>query len=879
MAEETEIRAMISALFDEVWYIHAYPDVAAAGVDPVAHYLSYGADEGRDPHPLFDTSWYLSHSPEVIQTGLNPLAHYILVGAASGKDPHPLFATSWYLRHNPQISETRLNPLLHYISGTAPWHASPHPLFDSAWYLSNNPDVAAAGINPLVHYIADGAREGRSPSPLFDPIWYMRQCPDGWPVGMTALEHYLTTGGARGLDPHPLFDTTWYVRQLTQDRPANITPLEHYLRFGCRDASSPHPLFDSHWYLEKYPEVSASKANPLAHYLSEGSDYGAEPHPLFRGNWYLSKYAQNIAPGVNPLMHYVLSGAKNHLDPSPEFSGRFYTNRYRDVDWESTNPLVHYITLGRAQGRSPAPLSVLYRQVRRVDDATLSSTSFEAQRHISVMSIKPKFLILMSEEDRDANSAAAESLTAQIYKNFAVLSAPDVQSVVESCSDDPDLYLIWLEAGDVLKPAALYHFASAINRAPGLGLIYGDEEIRAAPGAIIPFYKPAWSPDYLEGFNYIGRAVCYKITLAAECLRSAENPFDLLLRVSEKGTHIGHVREMIATCPDRRYGTEAEVRADLACLNRRCARLGRDAEFVAPARPARLYRSHFPKALTTKISIILYGIGDNLAAAADLRYGVSPRIMARPSVEFGFPESITVEVISLAGSLQDRAAFDLGACSSDPSSRDPDTGRLATALNRAVETATGHYILFLRKAPEPPGAICLANMVQHIVKPHVGAVGAKLLAADGRTAQFGLLLFDGMSHRVHHGSMQAGEDYFFSHSASRNFQAIELDSLMTERNLFQSVGGFDAAVGQDQIAVDYCLKIQVLKKMVVCDPDTRIESATAVDEYGSELSAGVFNLDDVFVERWSSKLTSDPFYNLAHLSIGPAAYDGRSQAD
>ena len=47
-----------SGLFDEGWYRRTYPDVEASGLDPIEHYLSIGAVEGRNPGPLFHTSYY-----------------------------------------------------------------------------------------------------------------------------------------------------------------------------------------------------------------------------------------------------------------------------------------------------------------------------------------------------------------------------------------------------------------------------------------------------------------------------------------------------------------------------------------------------------------------------------------------------------------------------------------------------------------------------------------------------------------------------------------------------------------------------------------------------------------------------------------------------
>jgi hypothetical protein len=54
-----------------------YPDVAKAGLDPVRHYLSHGADEGRDPSPFFSTRTYVAGHPELARSRENPLIHFL----------------------------------------------------------------------------------------------------------------------------------------------------------------------------------------------------------------------------------------------------------------------------------------------------------------------------------------------------------------------------------------------------------------------------------------------------------------------------------------------------------------------------------------------------------------------------------------------------------------------------------------------------------------------------------------------------------------------------------------------------------------------------------------------------------------------------------
>lgn len=88
-------------LFDPDWYLRTYPDVAAAGVDPLRHYLQFGAAEGRDPSPLFCTRWYLDTYPDVAQAGINPLQHYLSHGAAEGRLPVPNKSESDFGRRGP----------------------------------------------------------------------------------------------------------------------------------------------------------------------------------------------------------------------------------------------------------------------------------------------------------------------------------------------------------------------------------------------------------------------------------------------------------------------------------------------------------------------------------------------------------------------------------------------------------------------------------------------------------------------------------------------------------------------------------------------------------------------------------------------------------
>lgn len=78
-----------SGWFDADWYLARYPDVLAAGVDPLVHFDAFGWKEARDPGPRFDTAWYLRANPDVAAAGVNPLSHFLEHGLAEGRPARP----------------------------------------------------------------------------------------------------------------------------------------------------------------------------------------------------------------------------------------------------------------------------------------------------------------------------------------------------------------------------------------------------------------------------------------------------------------------------------------------------------------------------------------------------------------------------------------------------------------------------------------------------------------------------------------------------------------------------------------------------------------------------------------------------------------------
>lgn len=199
------VRKITSAgFFDAHWYLGQNPDVVQANINPLQHYVRYGAAEGRRPCPNFDPQWYLQQNPDVARAGVEPLSHYLTHGWREGRDPTPLFRSAWYLQKNPDVAAAGIEPLTHYMSSGWREGRDPSLFFQSAWYLAQNIDVNHAGVEPLTHYLSSGWREGRSPNRLFKPTWYLEQNPDVAQANTEPLGHYLSGGCREGRIPSPV---------------------------------------------------------------------------------------------------------------------------------------------------------------------------------------------------------------------------------------------------------------------------------------------------------------------------------------------------------------------------------------------------------------------------------------------------------------------------------------------------------------------------------------------------------------------------------------------------------------------------------------------------------------------------------------------------
>ncbi len=355
--------------FDAAYYLAHNPDVAAAGVNPLQHYLQYGWHEGRDPSAYFSTSWYLRQNPDVAAAQLNPLYHFENYGWREGRDPGPNFSLSKYLDANPDVKAAGVDALQQFlVAGRTQGRVAipvtpPDALVDRAWYLAQHPEVAASGEDAEAHYNRVGWTLGYNPDQWFDTTYYLKANPDVVAARLNPLYHFETYGSHEGRQPSLAFDDAKYLANNPDVAAAKLNPLAHFMTYGrtegrmafindAQAAGAPDPLVDRALYYAQFATIVPASADATASYDQTGWRRGLNPDALFDTTYYLSHNADVRAAGVDPLRHYETYGWHEGRDPSAAFSTAKYLAAYADVRSSGIDPLVSFITTGQAQGRT-----------------------------------------------------------------------------------------------------------------------------------------------------------------------------------------------------------------------------------------------------------------------------------------------------------------------------------------------------------------------------------------------------------------------------------------------------------------------------------------------------------------------------------------------
>ncbi len=420
--------------------------------------------------------------------------------------------------------------------------------------------------------------------------------------------------------------------------------------------------------------------------------------------------------------------------------------------------------------------------------------------------------------------------------------------------------MIWLDAHDNLHSSALYCYASLINAMPSADVIYADEdEIDDQGHRRRPFFKPDWSPDYFESFNFLGTGTCVSGQVCSADLRDVRGAYDLLLRATEAARKVEHIRQVLIHRPtglDQPRSPE-RIEEDAAALRRRLQRTGRSGT-VTPLQPDRAcYVTRLSVAPPPLVSIVIPTAGKILdidGREVDLLFNCLDKFAERTTyknVEFIIIHNDDLGETRLS-SLKARGTKVLAY---------QGEFNVARKLNIGAAAAKGDLLLLLNDDIEPITPDWIECMVEHFEKPHVGVVGAKLLFPTMQIQHAGVVMIDAKPDHLRFKYPRDDQGYFFSTCAVRNFSAVTGAAMMTRASLYHKLGGYTEDLPVNFNDVDYCLKVSDAGYAVVYTPQAEL---IHYESMSRKREVKTFEVECI-EKRWAS-FTRDPYYNQENLT-------------
>jgi GT2 family glycosyltransferase len=181
---------------------------------------------------------------------------------------------------------------------------------------------------------------------------------------------------------------------------------------------------------------------------------------------------------------------------------------------------------------------------------------------------------------------------------------------------------------------------------------------------------------------------------------------------------------------------------------------------------------------------------------------------------------------------------------------------ISARRNFAIKQTAAPWLLFLDDNVEVVEPDWLTIMAEHIQRPEVGAVGAQLLNPDGTIAHAGIVLgVNGIARPAFRGFPAEHPGANRQLQITRNCSAVSGACMLTGREVFEELGGFDDSLPESLADIDLCLKMRRAGYLIVYTPFAKLYWHAPQPERIDARS------DAIMRERWPDVLQRDPYYN------------------
>lgn len=432
-------------------------------------------------------------------------------------------------------------------------------------------------------------------------------------------------------------------------------------------------------------------------------------------------------------------------------------------------------------------------------------------------------------------------------------------------------FLAMLDHDDELVPESLFEVARALNDAPDLDFIYSDEDKLGATGERCdPYFKPDWSPEHFLSCMY----TCHLMVLRTQLVRDlggfrkgfeGSQDYDMVLRVIERTSRIHHITKILYHWRKSAGSTASSGLAKTWAIDA----------------GERALQEHVDR--TKKDAAVLRGPGPGL-------FRVRHRIIGKPLVSIILPSAgrtrflgdRTIDLLqNCVGSVAKKTTYEnYEIIIGDDGALPEETAAFLETLTVPIKRVSfpqpqgfnyGRKLNFIASHSKAPHLILfnddteviapdwIESMLEYSQQPEIGAVGSKLYFGDGRIQHMGMVMgVNGMTAHVYHGHQGSIAGYGSSAQIVRNYSSVTAACMMTRREIYEKLGGFETRFQFDFNDVDYCLRVRQLGYRIVFTPYAELyhlEWATWGTRpwHAEELS--------YMQKTWAEVCAHDPYYN------------------
>ncbi len=433
-------------------------------------------------------------------------------------------------------------------------------------------------------------------------------------------------------------------------------------------------------------------------------------------------------------------------------------------------------------------------------------------------------------------------------------------------------FVAFLDHDDTLSPFALFEIVKAVQAFPETDVFYSDEDLLNCSGnkRYAPFFKPAFSIDYLRFFNYMCHFLVVRKSLGDQVgwIRSGfegAQDFDFILRCVEKARLVTHIPKILyhwraapqstASNPDNKpYATQSGILA----VNEHSERLNLNwAATTGPGSTAYYLRSRGSRFPSLTIVIPSHNHPEYLKRC--IRSILDKSTYSQYEILIVENNSDDSELFSYYDMLRKNAQIRIMEFNEQPFN-------YSRINNAAVETVDSELVLLLNNDTEVITGDWLERMAEHAVRQEVGAIGARLLYADNSLQHAGV--FVGIGQTAGHSHKRYPDD-FPAHgwrlAGVQNFSAVTGACMMLRRDVYQAMGGLDLSFLLAFNDIDFCLRLRKAGYLIVWTPLATLyhfESKTRGYEDTPEKVERFNREAALFKTRWKDFLTEgDPYYS------------------